>query len=698
MADIQRLYQALDNARAAGDTDAANRLGAAIRRQLGRSPATEQGQREIDSLSIPDSEYQAMKSPAPIDQSLIGGGIREFSKQATLGYGDDISAGLAALLGYGGSGGFGDRFQTNLEYLDRAGNEFADQHPYIATGAGVAGGVAPALAGVGLAARGGSLASKALIGSGVGGAEAFVYGTGDSTGDTGERVANGVDSIPLGAGIGAAAPFVGSAARRVGAAVAAPVMSFFGRGSGPRAERYVGNTIEKSGKSLDEINREIADAITEGQPDFVLADALGRRGQRALSGVARLPGGHQNGIADFLDTRQAGQGERMAGFVRDGFGMRPGGLPDMGASGANSSLPGVNAYQQAGREGISSASQAEEVLSGYRRDISGLNYTSARNDAGPVDVRGILGLIDSRIGGMDGSNITGDGIDSVFLKFRNRLAADPPPNGEASRELSDFSRVLGVKQDISDARKVATRKGEHNKARELMALERSLDAELEASSAGYRRANDEHRNISGIIDALSEGAEMFRPGSRAADNAKRFDAMESGQQSAARIGYGDKALARIEGAAEGADKSRPFTSAKSQEDINTLATDPGLLGRRVQRERDMFETRRQALGGSMTADNLADVSDAKGGSVAGLVTDAATTGGAVTVARNIAHGIASAGKGINEETAQAIADALLSQNPNGAIQRAVERTMKDGQMADLIAAIIREQGVRAGPP
>lgn len=398
MADIQRLYQALDNARAAGDTDAANRLGAAIRRQLGRSPATEQGQREIDSLSIPDSEYQAMKSPAPIDQSLIGGGIREFSKQATLGYGDDISAGLAALLGYGGSGGFGDRFQTNLEYLDRAGNEFADQHPYIATGAGVAGGVAPALAGVGLAARGGSLASKALIGSGVGGAEAFVYGTGDSTGDTGERVANGVDSIPLGAGIGAAAPFVGSAARRVGAAVAAPVMSFFGRGSGPRAERYVGNTIEKSGKSLDEINREIADAITEGQPDFVLADALGRRGQRALSGVARLPGGHQNGIADFLDTRQAGQGERMAGFVRDGFGMRPGGLPDMGASGANSSLPGVNAYQQAGREGISSASQAEEVLSGYRRDISGLNYTSARNDAGPVDVRGTLGLIDSRIG------------------------------------------------------------------------------------------------------------------------------------------------------------------------------------------------------------------------------------------------------------------------------------------------------------
>lgn len=174
--------------------------------------------------------------------------------------------------------------------------------------------------------------------------------------------------------------------------------------------------------------------------------------------------------------------------------------------------------------------------------------------------------------------------------------------------------------------------------------------------------------------------------------------MESGQQSAARIGYGDKALARIEGAAEGADKSRPFTSAKSQEDINTLATDPGLFGRRVQRERDMFETRRQALGGSMTADNLADVSDAKGGSVAGLVTDAATTGGAVTVARNIAHGIASAGKGINEETAQAIADALLSQNPNGAIQRAVERTMKDGQMADLIAAIIREQGVRAGPP
>ena len=44
---------------------------------------------------------------------------------------------------------------------------------------------------------------------------------------------------------------------------------------------------------------------------------------------------------------------------------------------------------------------------------------------GTLDVRGALGVIDARTGGMAGSGVTGDGIDAKLLGYRDRLAAQP---------------------------------------------------------------------------------------------------------------------------------------------------------------------------------------------------------------------------------------------------------------------------------
>ena len=56
--------------------------------------------------------------------------------------------------------------------------------------------------------------------------------------------------------------------------------------------------------------------------------------------------------------------------------------------------------------------------------------------------RGALGVIDDRIGGMQGSGVAGDAIDSKLAGYRARLAAPARPDG-VMRELSDFDRVLG---------------------------------------------------------------------------------------------------------------------------------------------------------------------------------------------------------------------------------------------------------------
>ena len=113
---------------------------------------------------------------------------------------------------------------------------------------------------------------------------------------------------------------------------------------------------------------------------------------------------------------------------------------------------------------------------------------------------------DDRIGGMQGSRVAGDAIDSKLAGYRARLAAQPGPDG-VMRELSDFDRVLGVKQAVQDDIGAAVRAGRNNEARELGKLVKELDAALRASryvSHGKRRLP---RRLK-VIDAVDEGAMM----------------------------------------------------------------------------------------------------------------------------------------------------------------------------------------------
>lgn len=60
-------------------------------------------------------------------------------------------------------------------------------------------------------------------------------------------------------------------------------------------------------------------ATSEDQPQYAIADALGRPGQRMLSGLIRSTPEVAQEIQDYLISRQAGQGNRVASFVADAF-------------------------------------------------------------------------------------------------------------------------------------------------------------------------------------------------------------------------------------------------------------------------------------------------------------------------------------------------------------------------------------------
>lgn len=577
---------------------------------------------------------------------------------------DEIMGGAAALA----DGAEGYTF--GREYTRAAEEAARRDFPWSTTGAEVAGGATtalsygiPAAARLGMTGTPGAMAGGALVGAG----EGAVYGGLSGEGSARDRIVNALKFSGLGLGAGAAAPVVMSLARGAGRAagdlIGGGVDMVVGRGRQGRADRALSATMQRAGQTPDDIGLALMRAAQDGQDVFRAADALGQAGQRRMSGIVRAGGDASQEIADFLRQRQLDQPERVAGFVEDAF------------------------------DASRTAADTRSTLTAGRGAAADAAYSAARGNAAPVDIRGALGVIDDRIGGMQGSGVAGDSIDGRLASFRSRLAAQPGPDG-VNRELSDFDRVLGVKQDVSDAIGAAVRAGRNNEARELTRLRDALDEALEGASDSYRAANDGFREASRVIEAVDQGAAMARPGARAADTTAQFSAMTPDQQAAARVGYGDRALARVEASAgEMTNRARPFTSTKARTEAEAIATDPAMFLRRVDREQTMHDTMSRALGGSRTADNLEDIADIAGYDASPVVN--ILTGQWRTAAQQGLQRAGSALTGMTPETRRIVSQALMARDAT-AFRRALARAATSDERKQVLEAIARIGAQRTG--
>jgi hypothetical protein len=89
--------------------------------------------------------------------------------------------------------------------------------------------------------------------------------------------------------------------------------------------------------------------------------------------------------------------------------------------------------------------------------------------------------------------------------------------------------------------------------------------------------------------------------------------MAPDEQAAFRSGYADPMIARVEASSVSptTNRARPLMTEKTGQEFPAFAS-PGKgdqMGRRIAREQRMFETANTALGGSKTADNLADAAE-----------------------------------------------------------------------------------------
>jgi hypothetical protein len=196
---------------------------------------------------------------------------------------------------------------------------------------------------------------------------------------------------------------------------------------------------------------------------------------------------------------------------------------------------------------------------------------------------------------------------------------------------------------------------------------KQLDAALERASPQYRAANDAFRAQSKVIDAVDEGAAATSTRQRATDTIDQFSAKPRGEQAGFRAGYADKLISKVEGnPGELTDRSRPLLSPKMQAEIPALAVPRRAKGLTdaIKREATMSETAATALGGSKTADNLADIMDVAG--VDPTMLGAFAQGGLKGAAlQGLTKAVNSLG-GRNQQTRDMLADMLMETSPGNA--------------------------------
>jgi hypothetical protein len=416
----------------------------------------------------------------------------------------------------------------------------------------------------GLAARSGAAALDA-------GAMGAVSGAMDGN-SLEERGKNAAQGGLLGAAVGGATPGVLGAL----GAVASPIVSNIRARWNPEgyARSQVARSLNESSITPAQITDDVRRAAAEGQGMYTVADAMGNPGQRMLSSVTRSPGKGRTDAVEFLEGRQAGQGRRVAGALAEGF------------------------------DAPQTAAQTRTRMTGARDDAADIAYDAARQGARPVDVSGVISRIDETLApgvnqiARPASGIANDTVESALEGVRARLT-------DGRSVQTDFTALQRLRGDLSDQIQAARQGGHGNKARLLGQALRELDTAMEASSSGFRAANRNFAQATRDIEAIDTGRTAALRG-RPEDTIPAFGTLTPQGQAAHRVGYADPLIEQAQGAAFGVNKARPLLNDAFADEARSMAPGADLMTRRIGRENRMFETRNQAIGGSRTADNLAD--------------------------------------------------------------------------------------------
>ena len=434
----------------------------------------------------------------------------------------------------------------------------------------------------GLAAR---TAASAGDASAIGGVSGLSEGNG-----IGERLENAAKGAGTGLLIGGALPVTAAAAKGVMSAPAGWLKAL----TNPEgyANSQIARAVHESGQTPQQLGQAVQDANAAGQP-FTLADAMGNSGQRMLSTVTRAPGEGRTAAVEFLNQRQAGQGERVGDILDESLGAGNTARQRMAQLKTQGQQESSPLYQE--------ALDKQPVWNDRMQQFFDDPITKKGLSEG-VGVQRLEALATGRP-----FNPTDHAITS-FDEAGDPVISGVPNMRTVNLIKKGWDQMLEKYRDPTTGRLALD---EHGRA--LDAVRRSFLNEVDSLNPKYAEARAAYAGPAQVREAVGVGQQAATRG-RAADNIDRFNTMTEPQKQGFREGYADARAGAIERAPQGTNVVRPLTSQKAQQELGELSlhqgpTQPGQaapMQQRLNREQTMFETRAQALGNSKTAENLAD--------------------------------------------------------------------------------------------
>lgn len=552
---------------------------------------------------------------------------------------------------------FGEEYEDILGSVKSARERYQQENPRASLASAIGGGV---IGGGQLMGAAGNVASRLMpnvanrLNQGIVG-RTFT----DILGGAGFGAVSGYgydEGVGKGALIGGGLGAVTRPLLAAGGSVINSLGGLMGLGNQGRAQTAIADAVARSGRSAQDITDDLARAAQAGQPEYMVADAMGNAGQRMLTGVARSPGDMRQTIAETLQARQAGQGERLVNAMSEGF-----------------------AAPQ-------TAAQTRQAMTGARNTAANANYGAARQAAGTVDPTAAIQAADNFLGtagSISRTNIADDTVEGAVRRARSFLT-------DGDNIVSDFDTAFRAKVELDSMIENANQTVQ----RALIPVRNALDDSLAQASNLYANARDTFRQQSQAINAIDEGTAAASARSRAADTIPQFQGMTPEQQAGFRVGYADPKISKIEAASTSptTNKARQLLTTKTAQEFPAFAA-PGQgqqLGERIAREQTMFETANAALGGSRTADNLSDIADV--GGFDPTMIGALASGNIKAAALQALTRSANALSGRNTQTRDLIAQALMETAPtraNAQLLQAVQRGENLSRMQQqLIRALI----------
>lgn len=630
----------------------------------GHTPEQPQGwtvkKRAVDSVSSPQEAYEVLA------RDVYGAGVPAL-QGAAFGGADEAIGGIAAAGDYLLSGFDGERAgetYSNVRDAIRAEEKaYSEAHPGRALVANIAGSLLggygaikalPAGLTVGGASTGGNIARGAVGGAGGGGLAGFL----SEEGGLAERAGGASRGAALGTVLGMAIPAgvgVYTGLRGANRPAPSPLAVTF---EDQAAAAQIGQAISRDQATPRDLRLLVDEASTTGKP-LALADLGGENIRGTLDSVVNRPGPARSVAREIYSRRQKGQADRLSDDVRENV-IDAGYYDTIDALSEARAKAAAPLYERAYGAGALMSPQIAGLL---------------RTPSGSAAIRRAIRTASDELGSANPEDAA-----EIIAALRGLANTKKAPAPIPMRVL-DFAK-RGLDDVVEAHRDPMTRKIVTNEARAANGVRTQFRDELIALNPAYGDALSAWSGPTQAIGVVERGRDAFRKAMQPEQVAREFGALSPEDKQFYMIGVARHLQEKIAATPQQSHNAaiRMMTGTDEAKLRAILPPDKAdAFVRALDREKRMFSTASETMGGSQTARRLAAQDDMDESLEALLAERAAGTKTTADLVRSAVRWVRERGSGLgNEKVRERIAQMLLS--PNADRQR-VALQMVEEQIA-----------------